>query len=105
MSKSKGGAPDRYIPRDKAGAQTTAAPQVPLVPVAMEQLGRRVSILNESLVRLEGHLVPVISEVPAELLKLKSVDAVRLSTQLILLQENVEMLIDFVNGLESKLEI
>ena len=95
----------RYIPRDKAEVQTTVAPQVPPIPAAVEQLGRRVSILNESLVRLEGHLVSVISEVPAESLKLKSVDAVRLSTQLILLRENVEMLIDFVGGLESKLEI
>jgi len=95
----------RYIPRDKVGVQTVAVPQVPLIPVAVEQLGKRISILSESLVRLEGHLISVISEVPAESLKLKSVDAVRLSTQLILLQENVEMLIDFVNGLESKLEI
>ena len=95
----------RYIPGDKAGVQTTAAPQAPLIPVAVEQLGKRISVLSESLVRLEGHLISVISEVPAESLKLKSVDAVRLSTQLILLQENVEMLIDFVNGLESKLEI
>ena len=95
----------RYIPRDKVGVQTVAVPQVPPIPAAVEQLGRKVSFLNESLVRLEGRLVSVISEVPAGSLKLKSLDAIRLSTQLILLQENVEMLIDFVNGLESKLEI
>ena len=86
--------------RDKA-----PAPGVSPVLTALMELDKRIIILHESLEQLSSRLSFVSKGERKESFKLKLLDAAKLFSSLVLLQENIEMLVNFTNTTMSELEI
>jgi len=81
------------------------APGVSPVLTALMELDKRIIILHESLEQLSSRLSFVSKGERKESFKLKLLDAAKLFSSLVLLQENIEMLVNFTNTTMSELEI